>query len=226
MADPAGIIGIGHNGPPVSAATGRTCSFILPEAYETLNAIKAMHFAEYRRYRMRMARLIDETGARPPERPFAFALLSIVRCSTKLLDVDNLYGGIKPIVDCLVTRQGARHPNGKGFIIDDSPLRLVLDIRPRLMAKRIEAKTLVELVELDGSHPDMVRRLVSMGLSEAAAHEIATAPPPQDRTQSTEPAVRKRRESRRLLVQERMTANEYLVMAAAQAGRKGGRKRW
>jgi hypothetical protein len=36
------------------------------------------------------------------------------------LDWDNAYGGLKPLLDCLVA-QIARNPDGLGLIQDDSP---------------------------------------------------------------------------------------------------------
>lgn len=56
-----------------------------------------------------------------PEVPLQRAALVVVRRCSGMLDWDNAYGGLKPIVDCLVVRSARRSPNGLGLVVDDSP---------------------------------------------------------------------------------------------------------
>lgn len=73
------------------------------------------------------------------------AYLLVVRKSLRLLDWDNAYGGLKPILDCL-TLPGPRNPDGLGWIVDDAPTVLIqLDVQQIQVSHRIDAGTELQL---------------------------------------------------------------------------------
>lgn len=72
------------------------------------------------------------------ERPFR-ARLRITRFGCRLLDPDNLQGGVKPLVDCI---------KESGLIWDDSPDWLELDVRQQKVARKDEQRTEVEIIWL------------------------------------------------------------------------------
>lgn len=63
-------------------------------------------------------------GRRPKE-PLKRAFLRITRGSSSQLDWDNAYGGLKPLLDCLVM-PSTRNPDGLGLVQDDSPSHMPL----------------------------------------------------------------------------------------------------
>src|SRR5574337_324500 len=68
------------------------------------NVIKGMHFHAYKlmRRQWRMEVLTALRGVRPTE-PIRRAFLAVTReCAGGGLDWDNAYGGLKPLLDCLV----------------------------------------------------------------------------------------------------------------------------
>lgn len=59
-----------------------------------------------------------------PHPPVERAFLVIERhCSGAGLDWDNAYGGLKPLLDCLVA-PSAKNPDGLGLIRDDNPANM------------------------------------------------------------------------------------------------------
>ena len=56
----------------------------------------------------------------PPEKAFAKVGLVIVRKASRLVNWDNAFGGLKPLMDCLVIRK-LQHPDGLGYLFDDHP---------------------------------------------------------------------------------------------------------
>jgi hypothetical protein len=59
-----------------------------------------------------------------------FAYLDIQRLGARLLDIDNLYGGVKPLIDAI---------KEKRLIIDDSPKWVKIDISQTKCDKIAEA---------------------------------------------------------------------------------------
>ena len=60
-------------------------------------------------------------GGKLPEEPVQRAFLVITReCAGGGLDWDNAYGGLKPMLDCLVA-PSSKNPDGLGLIVDDNP---------------------------------------------------------------------------------------------------------
>jgi hypothetical protein len=64
------------------------------------------------------------------------ARLRITRCARRLLDQDNLYGGAKPLIDCL---------KSSGLIEDDSPEHIELIVRQERVESIDEERTEIEI---------------------------------------------------------------------------------
>ena len=64
------------------------------------------------------------------------ANVSIVRCSTRALDPDNLRGSVKAILDCL---------RNCGLITDDTEEAITLDVSQTKAANRKDHKTLITI---------------------------------------------------------------------------------
>lgn len=94
----------------------------LPAATPSNNAIKDMHFRVYKELRQGwQLRVWAALNGRRPAKPLEKVFLAIERsCASGGLDWDNAYGGLKPMLDCLVM-PSARNPSGLGLILDDSP---------------------------------------------------------------------------------------------------------
>ena len=94
----------------------------LPVETPSNNVIKGMHFHAYKTLRQQWQLMVKASlkGAFP-DSPVERSFLVIERrCSGGGLDWDNAYGGLKPVLDCLV-RPSARNPDGLGIIEDDNP---------------------------------------------------------------------------------------------------------
>lgn len=93
----------------------------LPVETPSNNVIKGMHFQVYKNTRWTWRMMVQAAlkGIRPLE-PIEQSGLVIVRRSAGELDWDNAYGGLKPVLDCLVM-PSTRNPDGLGLIRDDSP---------------------------------------------------------------------------------------------------------
>lgn len=94
----------------------------IPVETPSNNVIKGMHFHAYknlrRQWRLLMSKALAGVEARAPlERAF---LVVRRECAGGGLDWDNAYGGLKPMLDCLVA-PSARNPDGMGLIQDDNP---------------------------------------------------------------------------------------------------------
>ena len=93
------------------------------EASPSNNVIKGMHFMAYRKLRsswkLQLRAALGRAQLGQP--PIDQALLLIERHSASAgLDWDNAYGGLKPVLDCLVL-PSAKNPDGLGLVVDDSP---------------------------------------------------------------------------------------------------------
>ena len=93
----------------------------LPVATPSNNAIKGMHFHAYKKLRNGWrASVLAAIEGKVPMAPIARSALEIERYCAGSLDWDNAYGGLKPLLDCLVV-PSARNPDGLGLITDDGP---------------------------------------------------------------------------------------------------------
>lgn len=84
-----------------------------------------------------------------PAAPVTKSALEIERYCAGSLDWDNAYGGLKPLLDCLVA-PSARNPDGLGLIQDDSPK--FMPEAPRvfqLSAKRGAGYAVVRIYAID-----------------------------------------------------------------------------
>lgn len=66
------------------------------------------------------ASVLSAIDGKVPAASIARSALEIERYCTGSLDWDNAYGGLKPLLDCLVA-PSSRNPYGLGLIQDDSP---------------------------------------------------------------------------------------------------------
>ena len=76
---------------------------------------------------------------------YAKAHVKITRCSAGTLDIDNLYGGVKGLIDVLKP-PGKSNPFGLGLIAGDEPDKLTLVVE-QVKVKRAEARTVIEITE-------------------------------------------------------------------------------
>ncbi|MHB1666160.1 hypothetical protein [Thiomonas sp.] len=100
--------------------------WVVPLLSPSNNQIKRLHPQAYRVLRSRWRQAL-ETAPRPANLtlPLPSARLRVIRRSARLLDWDNAYGGLKPVLDCL-TLPGERNPDGLGYLRDDGPAVLAL----------------------------------------------------------------------------------------------------
>lgn len=98
-------------------------SFMLPLPTPSNNVIKGMHWMAYRNLRRtwRLKVLARALAGKKPAQPIERAALLILRHCSGQLDWDNALGGLKPLLDCLVTCKAKVNPDGLGFIVDDNP---------------------------------------------------------------------------------------------------------
>lgn len=101
--------------------------FELPEATPSLNELRAIHWQDYRKLRRHYRAMVSglllvqrvRIGA-----PIRHAMLLVERgAASGGLDWDNAYGGLKPLMDCLVAPT-TRNPDGLGLIQDDGPCHI------------------------------------------------------------------------------------------------------
>jgi hypothetical protein len=125
--------------------------FELPEQTPSNNELKGMHFHAYRKLRARWKSHILQHGLKLvlPTAPITKAALLVERQCVGSLDWDNAFGGLKPLLDCLVTAKKA-NPDGLGLITDDNPKNMPF---PPLMiqskAARGEGRTRIWIYTLD-----------------------------------------------------------------------------
>lgn len=123
----------------------------LPEATPSNNAIKGMHFRAYKTLRQRWwdwwrlgSGRLGMEGVRRLR-----VHLEIERYSAGGgLDWDNAYGGLKPLLDCLVA-PSARNSDGLGLILDDNPR--AMPSAPRLTqhaAARGQGRTVLRIFSI------------------------------------------------------------------------------
>lgn len=113
------------------------------------NVIKGLHFHVYKKERenwMKAVMASLSTLERVP--PIEKAFIRVTRESSGNLDWDNVYGGLKPLLDCLVA-PSARNPSGLGLIVDDNPKNMPFPpFVQQLPGKRGAGRTTLEIFEL------------------------------------------------------------------------------
>lgn len=110
-----------------------------------------MHFRAYRQLRQQWQLLVFAAlKGRRPAAPLDRVFLRIDRSSQgQGLDWDNAYGGLKPLLDCLVmpTR---KNPDGLGLIADDGPAHMPYPpYFTQQTAPRTKGSTLVRIYDLN-----------------------------------------------------------------------------
>lgn len=114
------------------------------------NVIKGMHFHAYKNLRRDWRLMVlAALGGQRPEAPVQRAFLVVTReCAGGGLDWDNAYGGLKPLLDCLVT-PSAKNPDGLGLITDDNPRNMPYPPFVRQQsAKPGQGRTTLQIFEL------------------------------------------------------------------------------
>ena len=113
------------------------------------NSIKAMHYRVYQKERRAWKqRVLDALGGVLPATPIAKSRLVFIRHSQGALDWDNCFGGLKPLMDCLVSAS-ARNPDGLGLIANDDPISVPFAPTMRQeKAKRGAGYTEIHIYEL------------------------------------------------------------------------------
>lgn len=91
----------------------------LPSETPSNNAIKNMHFHVYKKERETWLKLVSAAISEKQPTIENSGLVVIRYCAGGGLDWDNAYGGLKPMLDCLVA-QTAKNPSGLGLIRDDN----------------------------------------------------------------------------------------------------------
>ena len=140
-------------GPAVLAFAPEGCSHwisvSLPRMTPSNNEIKGMHHFVYRKVRKAWRELVAQAV---PACVLGAGLkrswLVIERHSSGSLDWDNAYGGLKPLLDCLVMPT-PRNPDGLGLLENDGVLNIP---HPPLLlqhqVKRKDQKTIIHFFQL------------------------------------------------------------------------------
>lgn len=114
------------------------------------NVIKGMHFHAYKHLRRKWRdQVLLALNGKRPETPVQRSFLIVTReCAGGGLDWDNAYGGLKPLLDCLVS-PSVKNPDGLGLIQDDNPRNMPLPpFMRQLPAKPGKGRTTVQIYEL------------------------------------------------------------------------------
>lgn len=138
--------GLGFLLPPADALK---YTLELPVETPSNNEIRGLKFWEYKEVlRAWQARVFQALGCRTPAKPLNEVFIYIERRSSGTLDWDNAYGGLKPLLDCLVM-PSTRNPCGLGLIKDDSPTHVPHPPYFRqLKAPKEKGSTLVQIFDI------------------------------------------------------------------------------
>jgi Holliday junction resolvase RusA-like endonuclease len=124
----------------------------IPSPTPLQNVWQRMHWAKRKRVCEYWSWLVKEAlmNLRPSEPvglPIEKCIVHITRYSAGEPDIDNLYGGVKPLMDALVVCT-KRNPHGLGVIRDDNQKVVTnLKVDPK-KAKRGEGRTHVVIQEI------------------------------------------------------------------------------
>lgn len=119
--------------------------FTIPKATPTLNLIKGMNRFTYKELRREFCWMVKAHCDIPSE-PVEYCDIIITRYGQRLLDWDNCYGGIKPLMDCLVMPTSTS-PDGLGVILDDNPKIVHSLTMHQVKVKKGEEATKVKILE-------------------------------------------------------------------------------
>jgi hypothetical protein len=123
----------------------------LLEATPSNNVLKGMHYRVCQKTRRDWQMLVLAAAEEMPAHPIQRSYLEIDRHSAGGgLDWDNAYGGLKPLLDCLVS-PSERNPDGLAIIEDDNPCAMPLPpFIKQLPAKRGAGRTVVRIYDAAG----------------------------------------------------------------------------
>lgn len=130
----------------------------IPEATPSNNVIKGMHFRVYQKLRRSWQMLVLGALQSGTERPAH----AIERCHIAFerhssgggLDWDNAFGGLKPLLDCLVM-PSSKNPDGLGLIVDDGPANIPVRFDfLQMKAKPGHGRTVVRIYDASGLPDD------------------------------------------------------------------------
>jgi len=113
-----------------------------------------MHYQKYKRLREEWAWLIKgaamKAGVRgePINRCIVFVSRHCNHTTGRLPDWDGLYGGLKPVLDCL-SEASKSNPNGLGIIVDDSPKHIITLSAMPYLCKKEDARTEIHILETE-----------------------------------------------------------------------------
>lgn len=137
----------------------RKITFTLPAPYPLVNRTSGYSHFTAARQKNQMQREVAAVAyhLRPPV-PFDRAHVLIERHSVGAPDTDNLVGSAKRLIDCLTTprplvvrtpgaRQRIKNKRGLGFVVDDGPKHLTLEVRG-VKCRLREQKTVVTITEI------------------------------------------------------------------------------
>ncbi|MBS1021901.1 hypothetical protein JK207_07630 [Gluconobacter cerinus] len=137
----------------------KVISFTLPAPFPLVNRITGYsHFTAARQKNDMQRQVAAAAYNMRPSVPFEQAHVLIERHSAGTPDTDNLVGSAKRLIDCLTTpmplkvrtpgaRQRTKNKRGLGFIVDDAPKHLVLDVKA-VKCRLCEQKTVVTITEI------------------------------------------------------------------------------
>lgn len=124
------------------------------EAYELLNGLRKMHYKAYKKYRDQWAWKIRIAIGAGKRVPIEKCMIVIKRYSSNMPDWDNLYGGFKPIGDCLVVCSKA-NPSGLGIIKNDT-VKHIIDLKCiPIKVPRSKEKTIIQILKLPDDTPSV-----------------------------------------------------------------------
>lgn len=124
-------------------------TLVFSESSPSNNVIKGMHPQVYKQLRNKWRGYVKAQVPEGTLTPIEQSFLIIERFSAGSgLDWDNAYGGLKPILDCLV-RPSVRNPDGVGLIVDDNASNMPFP--PYVLqhsAKKGEGKLIIRVYEI------------------------------------------------------------------------------
>lgn len=119
----------------------------IPEPTILLNEWQRLHWRERRKHHKRLAWTLLQAIGHWKRPPIQRCHVTIERYSAKLPDWDGLYGGFKPLLDCLVV-ESKRNPLGFGVIQDDSPKHILTLTAVPCLAPEGQGRTVVTIEEV------------------------------------------------------------------------------
>jgi len=122
--------------------------FELREPTILQNVWQRMHYTKRKDHSSALAWSIRKAAGRRKAKPLNKCIVSVLRYSSQLPDWDGLYGGLKPLLDCLVVRTKT-NPHGLGFIKDDNPNVIIALSATPYICKPKEGKTIVRIISLE-----------------------------------------------------------------------------